>query len=419
MKKIFIKTQQPLALEILGYVLCLMTGFITLKILGFQNWESYIWAVIVVFAIGATYRLCVAYTKEVVIFVEKFYEKITTFLCRLAGKRGEMSPKERTRYGVIGASLFIPAILSFFTFPYLLQKSMGCPIGISYLLTIPLAFIIFLVDRGFVATMGWKKIWYSIMARVVLAVALGLFLSKPIELRYFEKETTEELKVQKQAKLTSLEKERTAALEELRAQESTAMSELNRARAEYEKEINESIGGRRAGHGIEAKKKEAYYREQESLYHNNVAPKIKERRKEIETTFDQKKAEYISTQSDGLGARAQALDAAGKKYPAIAYNAWLILITLIMLDLSPLLVKLFMPKSESDAKEQTEEETAEHEAALKKIDRKYELMSKELNAAINMIGQMQISEDKQEKLITFERTKLQRKYFGEESVHLN
>ncbi len=421
MKKLFIRTEQPIALEVLGYALCVFTGYVILKIKGFGSGESYLWAAIAIATLGSMYRLCVAYPQRVVKFVENIYDKKTTFLCRLAGKRGDLIPREKTRYGVIGSSLFIPAMLAFYTFPYLLTTVMSIPTGIAYLLTIPLAFVIFLVDRSFVATMGYKKIWYSVLARIVLATVMGMFLAKPIELKLFEKETTEELKVQKQAKLASIEKERTAAFAEIKAQEENATSELNRARQEYEREVNESIGGRIAGHGIEAKKKEAYFREQESLYRNNVAPKIDQRRKEVEATFDQKKVEYISTQSDGLGARAQALDAAGKKYPAVAFTSWLIILTLIMLDLSPLLAKVLMPKSQSDREEQTEEEATEHQSQIEQIKRKYELLSEELNRAIGVIKNLDLPEEQKGRLINLERLRIQKFHFGEEAlnVHLN
>lgn len=416
MKRLFTRTGQPLALEVLGYTLCVFAGYLTLTIKGFGNWESYLWMAIIVAGLGAFYRLCVAYTQQVIKFVENLYEKITTFLCRLAGKRGELIPREKTKYGVIGTSLFIPMMMSFYTFPYLLQKSMGCPVGMSYIATIPLAFILFLVDRSFVATMGWKKIWYSVAARVILATVMGLFLSKPIELKLFEKETTEELKFQKQARLIEIEKEHTAALLEFKTQEELEKRELNRAREEYEREVNTSIGGRRAGHGIEARKKEAYYAEQEALYRNEIAPKLQKRHDEIETTFAQKKEEYISTQSDGLGARAQALHAAGKKYPAIAYTSWLILITLIMLDLSPLLAKILMPKSQSDRAEQTEEEDSEHLNDGKNIDRKYALMTKELNGAIGIIQNLDLPQESKDGLIKLQRERSILKYFGEDAA---
>lgn len=417
--RLFTRTGQPLALEVLGYTLCILAGYITLTIKGFQSWESYLWMAIIVAGLGSIYRLLVAYTQQVISFVENLYERITTYLCRLAGKRGDLIPREKTKYGVIGTSLFIPMMMSFYTFPYLLQKSMGCPVGMSYIATIPLAFILFLVDRSFVATMGWKKIWYSVVARVILATVMGLFLSKPIELKLFEKETTEELKSQKQAKLVEIEKEHTAALLEFKSQEELEKKELNRAREEYEREVNTSIGGRRAGHGIEARKKEAYYAEQDALYRNEIAPKLQKRHDEIETTFTQKKEEYISTQSDGLGARAQALDAAGKKYPAIAYTSWLILITLIMLDLSPLLAKILMPKSQSDRGEQAEEEESEHANEDRQIDRKYILMSKELNGAISMINSLDLPQESKENLINLARKRSQLKFFGEDAFSKN
>ena len=296
---------------------------------------------------------------------------------------------------------------------------MKMDLGTSYLITIPLAFIIFLVDRGFVATMGWKKIWYSAMIRLGLAVVLGLYLSGPIVLQMFEQETTEELKVQKQEKLTSIEKERQAEFDRIDMKEANAKKELNRARQEYETEVNTSIGGRKAGHGIEAKKKLEYYEQQDNLFRNNVAPAIAQERATANELFNAKKNEYTETQSYGLGAREQALAAAAKKYPAINFNLWLIMLTLILLDISPLLAKLLMPKSQSDREEQKEEEVSEHEVKLANVQQKYELMGAELRAMQETVNGMDMSDEDKERAKMILRNRITRKRISEEMFSPN
>lgn len=417
MKKLFIRqTNQPLALEVLGYVLCVLVGYLTLKTLGYKHWETYVWMAILVTGIGAIYRLLVAYTKELVQFVEKVYERITTFLCRLAGKRGNLIPRERTRYAVQGGSLFVPVLMAFYTFPYLLQTTMGIPVNSTYAATIPLAIIIFIVDRVFITTMGWKKLWYIVLFRLALATVLGVYLAKPIELRQFQKETTEELSVQRRQNLAKIEKEHENALLDLKAREDREGAELKRAREEYEKETNTSIGGRPPGHGPEAEKKERYFKDQQDLYAKNVAPRIERERATIEADFEQKKAEYTNTQSDGLGARAQALDNAGKKYPAVKFISWLLMLALVLVDLSPIIAKILMPKSQSDRAEQAEEEETEHKNELTKVDRKYELMSKELKSAVDMINALDLPQGSKDHLLNHQRLLIQRKHFGEESL---
>lgn len=416
-KFLFIRVEQSLALEVLGYILCAFVGFQVATMIGYKHWQAYVYATMAVMFTGAIYRILVAHRAQLIRVIQSVYERTTIFLCRLAGKRGLTLNREKTRYAVVGTSLFIPALMSFYTFPYLLQTSWDMKLSTSYLVTILLAFIIFLVDRTFVATMGWKKIWYGVLARLILAIALGLFLSKPIELQLFNKETTEELKVQKQEKLAKIEDDRIAAIQRIDVKEANAMKELNRARQEYETEINTSVGGRRAGHGKEAGKKEAYYNEQFNLYNTNVAPLIAKERFTTDSLYNAMSTEYQKTQSYGYGARAAALEAAGKKYPAIAFNAWLIVLTLIMLDISPLLAKLLMPKSQSDREEQKEEEQSEYEVKSANIKQKYGLMGEEINEALKMINNLDLPEDQKGRLIQYERNRIRRQYFGHEVLN--
>lgn len=407
-KNIFTRTNQPIALEVRGWVIVLLTAFM-ITMVDYTDWRSYVYALLAAVFIGTLYRMNIAYEGIV-----------ENSLCRLAGKTPDsLTDQEKIRYSVLGLSLFIPPIVSFFTFPYLLRTSFDVPVVLSYILTFPLAALIFIVDRSFVVTMGWKKIWYGVLIRLALATTLGMFLSKPIELQIFEKETTEELKVQKAERLTKIETERAAAHADINARESEAMKELNRARTEYEAEVNNSIGGRRPGHGIEAKKKLEYFQQQDALYRNEVAPLLKADRARTDSLFTAQAKEYEETQSYGFGARSAALDAAAQKYPAVMFTSWLILLTLILLDISPLLAKLLMPKSESDRREQTTDETAEHSLKKRKISRKYELMRTELEEALKIIDLLDVPESRREHMRELTRNRLSRKHFGEEIFSMN
>ena len=386
----------------------LLTAFM-ITMVDYTDWRSYVYALLAAVFVGTMYRMNVAYEGIV-----------ENSLCKLAGKTpNTLTDQEKIRYSVLGLSLFIPPIVSFFTFPYLLRTSFDVPVVLSYILTFPLAALIFIVDRSFVVTMGWKKIWYGVLIRLALATTLGMFLSKPIELQIFEKETTEELKVQKAERLAKIEKDRDAAHARINAREVEAKQELNRAQLEYEREKNTSIAKRRAGYGPEAKKKEAYAKRQDSLFRNEVAPLLKADRARTDSLFTAQAKEYEETQSYGFGAQSAALDAAAKKYPAVMFTSWLILLTLILLDISPLLAKLLMPKSESDRREQTVDETAEHSLKRKKITRKYELMRAELEEALKIIDLLNVPEARREHMRELTRNRLSRKHFGEEIFSMN
>ncbi len=416
MKLLFTKYQQPIALEILGYILCITIGFVIIMIAP-QDWQHYVYALLTSVLAGTLYRIFVAHTEMVITFIKNVYETITTFLCRLAGKvPSDLTKNERIRYGVLGMTLFIPFGLATYTFPYLLQTSFGVSPIMSCAAAIPFVLLIFWVDRSFVTTMGYQKKATVFLTRLLLAGVLGWLLAQPIELQLFNKEIKEELTAQKSQKLNALEKERLAMINALDQKENAAKKELNRARAEYEQEINTSIAGRRAGHGPEAKKKLEYYNQQLADYNTNVAPGLVAERKANDSTYAARKVEYQKTQSYGLGAQLQALGSASKKYEDIFWYHWIIIISLLTLDLAPLLAKFLMPKSASDRKEEDEDIHAENALEQKKIKYKYDLIKAELKYATSIIDSLELAQDAKNKLVLQEKNRITRKYLGEQAV---
>ncbi len=416
MKLLFTKYEQPIALEVLGYILCIIIGFTNIMI-NPLCWQNYVYSILGVILFGTLYRIFVAHTDMVVAFIKKAYETLTTFLCRLAGKvASDLTKSERIRYGVLGMTLFIPFGLATYTFPYLLQTSFDVSPTVSYIAAIPFVLLIFWVDRSFVTTMGYQKKATVFLTRFFLAGVLGWLLAQPIELQLFNKEIKEELTVQKSQKLNALEKERLGMDKTLDAKEIEAKKELNRARAEYEQEINTSIAGRPAGHGPEAKKKLEYYNQQLADYNTNIAPGLVAERKANDSTYAARKVEYQKTQSYGLGAQLQALGSASKKYEDIFWYHWIIILSLLTLDLAPLLAKFLMPKSASDRKEEDEDIHAENALEQKKIKYKYDLIKAELKCATSIIHSLKLTKEAKDKLIIQEKNRITRKYLGEQAV---
>lgn len=253
---------------------------------------------------------------------------------------------------------------------------------------------------------------------MLIALPLGLFLARPIELKLFEKETNEELMVQRETKLRNLEKERAVALNEVEERRKVARSERDRARDEYEKEVNNSIGGRNPGHGIEAEKKEKYFKEEDAKY-QMIAPKFDQEYKTTDSLYDARKAEYVKGQSDGLGARLQALSKAGEKYPSVLFFSIIITMFLVGLDLSPLIAKFLMPKQKSDREEESEDIIGIHEVEKKKIEHKYDLYALELKKATEMVKDLQVPDEDKERINDLTRKRVTRDYFGTEAFNKN
>ena len=93
---------------------------------------------------------------------------------------------------------------------------------------------------------------------------------------------------------------------------------------------------------------------------------------------------------------------------------WLILAFLVMLDISPVLAKLLMPKSQSDRQEQKEEEASEHQIKLANARNKYELMQVELTAMQDTINGMDMSDADKERAKRILRNKISRNRISEE-----
>lgn len=406
--RIFTKETQYNALEVLGYMLVIITAFMIVFAMGYNNWEHYVIGVFVASIMGIVYTLFVKYNA---------YESVTTFLCRLAGKPHDgLNKRERILYGVIGMTLFIPGLLAIFTVPYLLQTSFDAPIGLSYLMAIPFTLLIFLVDRAFVATMGYKKKIGVFLIRFAIAALLGWFLAQPIELQLFNKEIQEELALQSEQRLNQLEQEWQSEQNRLNGNEKNALQEVERARLEYEREVNTSIAGRNAGHGPEAEKKLAYWEEQKIVFTKKKRA-IDVERSRLEKIFENKKKTYQDTRSLGLGARIQALNATSQKYPSVNLYHWIVMLTILLIDLSPLLAKFLMTKTPSDRTEEEEDMNAEHKKSLLEVQQKYELMTAEFKGVLDMIQNLNLSNQERDSLTQVERLRIIKKYYGEDALH--
>lgn len=413
---LFTDYEQPLVMEVIGYAITILAGFTHWALSRHRSWSEYVYTVLITVLVGCTYRLLVRHHKEVGEWLRKIYEVITNILVRFAGKDPQaLSKVERIRAGVIGASLFVPCIMSFITIPYILQTCFDVRPLYASLFTIIPATIIFLVDRTLVATMGWKKNWGSFMIRFLVALPLGYFLALPIELKFFDKETTEELTVQKQEKLKSIEAERLESHTEIDQKEKLAGAERDRARQAYEDEVNNSIGGRRAGHGVEAKKKEQYFNEEEAKL-QKLAPKYQQEHRYTDSLYDARKAEYSAVQSYGIGARIQALQRAGEKYTSIWLFGWIITLFLLGLDLSPLIAKFMMSKQLSERDEELQDDKSTHVLRKQQIVNKHDLYREELTKNVEMLEKLDLPKDIKRAMKKQLHRKLTYKYFGYDIV---
>lgn len=285
----------------------------------------------------------------------------------------EKSPTEINKHAGIGGVILFTAILASLSSAYALYsvfENFWSAAGFGILWGL----MIFNLDRFIVASMRKSgSFLQQILAaapRIILAALLGIVISKPLELRIFEKEIDKQLNViinrnktvlqdsvnfryaQLQGNFTEERNEIYNRINSLRAEYNTASSEL-------EKEIvgtaTETTTGKE-GYGPNAKRKEELKRakkEELDIYVSQMQPRLLELDKEVDALALQKQKELDASKPSeenytGFAARMQALHELGKSNEILGLASIFIMGVFISLEMAPVLVKLISPKGPYD-----------------------------------------------------------------------
>lgn len=226
--------------------------------------------------------------------------------------------------------------------------------------------MIFNLDRYIVSSIKktgtwWNQILMSI-PRLILATFLGIIISKPLELKIFEKEVNKQLntiiqrnKKQLQGEMSGRILQQSGPFETEKKQISDKLAlyqkSYDSAAVELEKEIlgkQSGLTSGKVGFGTNAKRKqelkEQRLRDLEN-YQKQMAPRLDYLDKEISKVYTNLETERNSTETfedkyNGFAARLQALDELGKNSAIIATAAAFIMGLFICLEISPVLIKL-------------------------------------------------------------------------------
>jgi len=301
---------------------------------------------------------------------------IQKFLVICSGSSTEILQKTPTdvnkHVGIGGVILFtgVLAALSSGYALYTIFDNMYAAIGFGLLWGL----MIFNLDRYIVTSMkkqgNWFRQLFIALPRIAVAVLLGIVISKPLELKIFEKEINKQLYVivnrnkaelQKDidARYTDLAKPIDEERKKIFAQIDLHRKEYNLASAELEKEVvgtqTETTTGRE-GYGPNAKRK-AELKEQKfaemQQYAEQMKPRLDELNKEIDGLINQKDKELADAKPteenyNGFAARMQALNELGANNPILGTAAIFIALVFISLETAPVLVKLIAPKGPYD-----------------------------------------------------------------------
>ncbi|WP_192501764.1 DUF4407 domain-containing protein [Flavobacterium sp. PL002] len=287
----------------------------------------------------------------------------------------DCSQGEQTKYVGIGATVFFTAVMAFIACTYALFTVFD-NLYPAIIFGIVWALLIFNLDRFIVSTIRKRdKIGSEFLQatpRIILAVIIAIVISKPLEIKIFEKEINTVLLKEKNAMALQNKKEvanyfksdvdkNKTEIEKLKAEITNKEKEVNTYYETYIAEAEGTSGTKKLGKGPVFKEKIAKHdlakKELDSLQKNNLAKiaLLDKTATTLQTDLDKKVTETqpIIDGFDGLMARINALD----KLPWLP--SFFIMLLFLAIETSPIIAKLLSPKGEYDFK------TEDIETALK------------------------------------------------------
>lgn len=277
-------------------------------------------------------------------------------------------PSDKNKYIGIGATVFFTGLLAFFSSGYALFTVFesywaAAAFGLVW------GLMIFNLDRYIVMSMKSYGKWYRdlmvALPRVALAILLALVISKPLEMKIFEKEIQAEL-VQMEQEVFKLQEDRVkdrfqAEIADNKTQIAVLKAEIvakTSARDTLTKiavqEADGTGGSKKKNLGpiYRAKKHEADLAQTEltALIANNQ-PLILAKEQAIfalENSVGIETAALERSRYNGLAARMEALDRMTKKSQAMMIASLFIMLLFVAIETAPILVKLISYRSPYD-----------------------------------------------------------------------
>jgi hypothetical protein len=284
----------------------------------------------------------------------------------------QRSPTETHKYVGIGGTIFFTGLLAALSAGYALFTVFQ-----SYLSAVFFGLLwglmIFNLDRFIVSSMrkrdhAWAE-WKMAIPRLVFAVLLAIVISKPLELKIFEREINRTLDEKKTAMIAESKEalktgfseinELTAKQDSLKKEVSAATSYRNKLQQEYDFErFGTKTDGTSGivGLGSNAKKKEAQLdAAQQDLNAIRLGHQVRidSLEAQIRTLMIARQAEFEKQQPnienfDGMAARLDALAVLTNKSQAMQWANLMIMLLFVAVETAPIFVKLISPKGPYD-----------------------------------------------------------------------
>ena len=278
---------------------------------------------------------------------------------------------EQNKYAGIGATVFFTAVMATIAGSYALFTVFD-NIFTSIFFGVIWGMLIFNLDRFIVSTIKkndikWKE-FLQASPRIALAVIIAIVISKPLELKLFEKEINQVLLTEKNKMTldnkTQIAQQFTPEIDKINSEisnlQAAVLTKETETNALYETYIAEAEGrkgtkllGKGPVYKEKREKHDAALAELNLLKKNN-AKKIESKEFAIATLIENQKLNESNTQPiianfDGLMARINALG----KLPWLP--SFFIFLLFLAIETSPIFAKLISPKGAYDFKLEDEE----------------------------------------------------------------
>ncbi|MFD2201769.1 DUF4407 domain-containing protein [Shivajiella indica] len=302
-------------------------------------------------------------------------KKITQFFWFCSGAYAPLlnrTPTETHKYVGIGGTIFFTGLLASLSAGYALFTVFQS-VWIAIAFGLLWGLMIFNLDRFIVSSMrkrdhAWSE-WKMAIPRLIFAVLLAVVISKPLELKIFEREINRKLDEKKMEMITQSKeaikegfkeiKGLEAKKDSLRSEVAAAVAFRDKLQQEYDYErFGTKTDGTSGivGLGSNAKKKEqqldAAQKELDVLRAGHQI-RINEIEKEIKNLNSLSQLEFEKRQPniegfDGFAARIDALQVLGKESDAIRWANVFIMLLFVALETAPIFVKLISPRGPYD-----------------------------------------------------------------------
>lgn len=278
---------------------------------------------------------------------------------------------EQNKYAGIGATVFFTAIMAFIASSYALFTVFD-NIYTAIFFGLVWGFLIFNLDRFIVSTIkkrdNFLDEFIQATPRIALAIIIAIVISKPLEIKIFQKEIETVLLKEKNTMALANKKQvanyfqsdvdkNKAEIDSLKSDITKKEKEVNDLYSVFITEAEGTAGTKKLGKGPVYKEKrekhDAALKQLDSLKAVN-ATKIKEKEakaKILQADLDKKVTETqpIIDGFDGLMARINALN----KLPWLP--SFFIMLLFLAIETSPIIAKLLSPKGEYDFKQEDAE----------------------------------------------------------------